>query len=109
MELDGQVDRYSPVTIRGEVNPLAAETSLDMTMSFRNIEMASLTPYSGRFAGYTIRRGKLSADLNYKLNDLDRFINDADAIVTAPEEEPTDPSSLDQLDADMFYLYGRGD
>ncbi|MFZ1623515.1 MAG: DUF748 domain-containing protein [Gammaproteobacteria bacterium] len=69
VDLDGEVDRYSPVTIRGEVNPLAAETSLDMTMSFRNIEMASLTPYSGRFAGYTIRRGKLSADLNYKLND----------------------------------------
>ena len=49
--------------------------------------------------------------MNNKLteNDLDSFINDADAIVTAPEEEPTDPSSLDQLDADMFYLYGRGD
>ena len=67
--LDGQVDRYSPVTIRGEVNPLAAEAWLDMAMSFRNIEMASFTPYSGRFAGYTIRRGKLSADLNYKLNE----------------------------------------
>jgi hypothetical protein len=69
VELDGQVDRFSPVTIRGEVNPLAAETWLDMAMNFRNIEMASFTPYSGRFAGYTIRRGKLSADLNYKLNE----------------------------------------
>lgn len=69
VELDGQVDRFSPVTIRGEVNPLAAETWLDMAMNFRNIEMASFTPYSGRFAGYTIRRGKLSADLNYRLNE----------------------------------------
>ncbi|MCL4792806.1 MAG: DUF748 domain-containing protein, partial [Gammaproteobacteria bacterium] len=69
VELDGQVDRFSPVTIRGEVNPLAAEAWLDMAMNFSNIEMASFTPYSGRFAGYTIRRGKLSADLNYKLND----------------------------------------
>lgn len=69
VELDGQVDRFSPVTIRGEVNPLAAETWLDMAMTFRNIEMASFTPYSGRFAGYTIRRGKLSADLNYRLNE----------------------------------------
>ncbi len=68
VELDGQVDRFSPVTIRGEVNPLAAKAWLDMAMNFRNIEMASFTPYSGRFAGYTIRRGKLSADLNYKLN-----------------------------------------
>ena len=69
VELDGQVDRFSPVTIRGEVNPLAAGTWLDMAMTFRNIEMASFTPYSGRFAGYTIRRGKLSADLNYRLNE----------------------------------------
>jgi hypothetical protein len=69
VELDGQVDRFSPVTIRGEVNPLAAEAWLDMSMDFRNIEMASFTPYSGRFAGYTIRRGKLSADLDYKLKE----------------------------------------
>lgn len=69
VQLEGQVDTFSPVTIRGEVNPLAAETWLDMRMNFRNIEMASFTPYSGRFAGYMIRRGKLSADLNYKLNE----------------------------------------
>jgi len=69
VELDGQVDRFSPVTIRGEVNPLAAETFLDMAMTFRNVELASFTPYSGRFAGYSIRQGKLSVDLNYKVND----------------------------------------
>lgn len=69
VELDGQVDRFSPVTIRGEVNPLAAETFLDMAMTFRNVELASFTPYSGRFAGYAIRQGKLSVDLNYKVND----------------------------------------
>lgn len=69
VELDGQVDRFSPVTIRGEVNPLAAETYLDMAMTFRNVELASFTPYSGRFAGYSIRQGKLSVDLSYKVND----------------------------------------
>jgi len=69
VDLDGQVDRFSPVTIRGEVNPLAAETYLDMAMTFRNVELASFTPYSGRFAGYSISQGKLSVDLNYKVND----------------------------------------
>lgn len=69
VELDGQVDKFSPVTIRGEVNPLAAETFLDMAMTFRNVELASFTPYSGRFAGYSIRQGKLSVDLNYQVND----------------------------------------
>jgi uncharacterized protein involved in outer membrane biogenesis len=69
VDLDGQVDRFSPVTIRGRVNPLAAETFLDMAMTFRNVELASFTPYSGRFAGYAIRQGKLSVDLDYKVND----------------------------------------
>ncbi len=69
VNLDGQVDRFSPVTIRGQVNPLAAETYADMAMTFRNVELASFTPYSGRFAGYAIRQGKLSVDLNYKVDD----------------------------------------
>jgi uncharacterized protein involved in outer membrane biogenesis len=69
VELDGEVDRYSPVAIRGEVNPLAAETYLDMALTFRNVELTSFTPYSGRFAGYAIRQGKLSADLNYQVTD----------------------------------------
>lgn len=67
--LDGQVDRFSPVTIRGEVNPLATETYLDLAMGFRNFELASFTPYSGRFAGYTIRQGKLTVDLKYLVAD----------------------------------------
>ncbi|MEZ5564685.1 MAG: DUF748 domain-containing protein [Gammaproteobacteria bacterium] len=69
VEVDGQVDEFSPVTIRGDVNPLAAETFLDMSMTLGNVELASFTPYSGRFAGYSIRQGKLSADLNYKIKD----------------------------------------
>ncbi|MDH4022350.1 MAG: DUF748 domain-containing protein, partial [Gammaproteobacteria bacterium] len=69
VELDGQAGKFSPVTIRGDVNPLAAETFLDMAMTFRNVELASFTPYAGRFAGYSIRQGKLSVNLNYKVND----------------------------------------
>ncbi len=69
VELDGRVDRFSPVTIRGDINPLAAETFADMQVTLSNVELASFTPYAGRFAGYTIRQGKLSAELNYKVNN----------------------------------------
>lgn len=67
--IDGQVDEFSPVTIRGAINPLAAKTFLDMSMTLRNVELASFTPYSGRFAGYSIQQGKLSADLGYQVQD----------------------------------------
>jgi hypothetical protein len=65
VDLAGKVDRYAPVTIKGEVNPLAAIGYSDVTLAFRNLELTGLSPYSGRFVGYKIERGKLSVDLRY--------------------------------------------
>lgn len=78
--LDGKVGEFSPVTIRGEVNPLAAESYLDMAMNLRNVELASFAPYSGRFAGYKIRKGKFSADLNYKVEER-KLVADHDFVI----------------------------
>jgi hypothetical protein len=38
-------------------------------MSFRNMELTTFNPYSGKFAGYNISKGKLSTDLHYTVND----------------------------------------
>jgi uncharacterized protein involved in outer membrane biogenesis len=67
IDLAGQVDPYAPVKISGKVNYLSAVSHLDLTVAFRNVELTALSPYSGHFAGYTIERGKMSADLNYKV------------------------------------------
>lgn len=68
VDIKGTVDRYAPVTISGEVNPLAAEVYSDLHMDFRNLEMTTATPYSGHFAGYKIEKGKLNVDLNYRID-----------------------------------------
>src|SRR5262249_24900961 len=65
VKLEGKVDRYAPVNIDGTVNLLSASAYTDIKMSFKGVEMSSVTPYSGRFAGYKIDKGKLSADLTY--------------------------------------------
>lgn len=67
--LDGKVDTYAPVMIRGKVNLFAAETYSDVTMSFRDIELTTFTPYAGKFAGYKIDKGRLSLDIRYQLED----------------------------------------
>lgn len=67
VQLDGKVDRYAPVQIAGEVNLLAASVYSDIKMSFKGLELTTMTPYSGRFAGYKIDKGKLSVDLAYKV------------------------------------------
>ena len=61
----GKVDRYAPVTIKGNVNPFDPMASLDIATSFKRVELTTLTPYSGKFAGYRIRKGRLSLDLHY--------------------------------------------
>ena len=37
------------------------------SMSFRNIELSIFNPYSGKFAGYDISKGKLTTELHYKV------------------------------------------
>jgi hypothetical protein len=69
VELKGKVDRYAPVHIWGETNPLAATTYSDIKMNFKGVELTSVTPYSGRFAGYKIEKGKLSVDIDYKIEN----------------------------------------
>jgi hypothetical protein len=69
VELKGKVDRYAPVHIWGETNPLAATTYSDIKMSFKGVELTSATPYSGHFAGYKIEKGKLSVDIDYKIQN----------------------------------------
>jgi hypothetical protein len=69
VKLDGKVDKYAPVDINGEVNLLSAAKYTDIAMSFRNIELTSFNPYSGKFAGYNISKGKLSTELKYKVAD----------------------------------------
>ena len=68
LKLKGAVDRYAPVNIDGEMNLLAASVYSDIKMSFKGLELTTMTPYSGRFAGYKIDKGKLSVDVNYKID-----------------------------------------
>src|SRR5579871_2763864 len=67
VDLAGSVDAFSPVTIKGEVNLLSAALYTDIAMTFRNMELSIFNPYSGKFAGYNIAKGKLTTELHYKV------------------------------------------
>ncbi len=68
VDLHGSVDAFSPVSITGEVNLLSAALYTDLALSFRNIELSIFNPYSGKFAGYNIAKGKLTTELHYKVD-----------------------------------------
>ncbi len=65
VDIKGKVDRYAPVTIKGALNPFDPMASLDIATSFKRVELTTLTPYSGKFAGFRIRKGRLNIDLHY--------------------------------------------
>ncbi|MDP9007893.1 MAG: DUF748 domain-containing protein [Pseudomonadota bacterium] len=67
VDLHGSVDAFAPVSITGEVNVLGPTLYTDLAMSFRNIELSTFNPYSGKFAGYNISKGKLTTELHYKV------------------------------------------
>ena len=69
VNIAGKVDRYAPVTIKGSVNPFNPMASLDIATSFKRVELTTLTPYSGKFAGYRIRKGRLNLDLHYLITN----------------------------------------
>jgi len=67
--LKGKVDEYSPVSVAGEVNVLSAAMYTDIAMEFRNIELMTFNPYSGKFAGYNISKGKLTTAMKYHVEN----------------------------------------
>lgn len=69
VDIEGKVDRYAPVTIKGSVNPFNPMASLDIATSFKRVELTTLTPYSGKFAGFRIRKGRLNLDLHYLITE----------------------------------------
>ncbi len=68
VDLKGKVGTYGTATISGKINPLSEDAFTDVNVDFRKIELTTFAPYSGKFAGYIIDKGKLFLDLNYKLS-----------------------------------------
>ncbi|HEV3179681.1 MAG TPA: DUF748 domain-containing protein [Steroidobacteraceae bacterium] len=67
VQLDGKVERYSPIQIAGQVNLLSAALYTDLKVSFRDLDLTVVNPYAGYFAGYRIDKGKLSVDVSYRI------------------------------------------
>lgn len=68
VQLTGSVDNYAPVSIKGQLTPFDPLQQLDITTEFNHVELTALTPYSGKFAGYRIHKGRLNLALHYQIN-----------------------------------------
>ena len=77
----GKLDNQAPLEIKGKINPLGKDLFVDLKVAFKNIELSPMTPYSGKYVGRTIGKGKLSLTLDYlidkkKLDSQNNFFID---------------------------------
>jgi flagellar motor protein MotB len=73
VELRGKYDRYAPLEITGKINPIRDNLYVELKANFKDMDLTAVSPYSGRYAGYTVQKGKLSFQLEYLIvkNKLD--------------------------------------
>ena len=63
--LKGNLGQGSPIDIAGKINPLAKDFFADIKISFKDIELSPVTPYTNKYLGYPITKGKLTFDVAY--------------------------------------------
>ncbi len=67
LSLTGKIDKYGYADIQGALLPFSISENANLNVLFKNIDLTSLTPYSSKFVGYKIEKGKLSMDLKYTI------------------------------------------
>ena len=69
VDLRGRFAKSAPVEIKGKINPLLQNPFLDIKANVRDIELGPFTPYSAKYVGYAIEKGKMSFDVAYKIEN----------------------------------------
>jgi len=68
LKAEGKIDEYAPISIKGAVNPLQKDLFLDLACNLSNLELSPLSPYTGKYIGRAIAKGKLSTGIVYKID-----------------------------------------
>lgn len=67
LSIQGVAQSTASLDISGKLNPLVKPLALDITGKVRDLELPPLSPYSVKYAGHGIERGKLSVDVRYEV------------------------------------------
>ncbi|MFA6500052.1 MAG: DUF748 domain-containing protein, partial [Desulfurivibrionaceae bacterium] len=69
LKFEGRVGEFGQAKASGSLMPFEPKRFTDITVLFRNVVMAPLSPYTATFAGRAIASGKLNLDLEYKIKE----------------------------------------
>jgi uncharacterized protein involved in outer membrane biogenesis len=69
LKLEGRIEENGLARAEGTIQPFAPKKFTDIAVEFRNVALLPLSPYTATFAGRKIASGRLSLDLQYKINN----------------------------------------
>ena len=69
LALTGTYSGNAPVTLQARLNPLAVNKFLELRAKVKNLELPRFSSYMGKYAGYTLEKGKGTLDVAYHLHD----------------------------------------
>lgn len=67
LTLEGVAQGTAQLLIDGDINPLAQPLALNVRAQVQGLDLSPLTPYSIKYAGHGIEKGKLSMDVRYEV------------------------------------------
>ena len=96
-EFQGVVGKNGFAQITAKLFPFELKQNTDIKLDFKDIDLTDITPYSGQFVGYKIKKGKLNLNLNYSVADSklngSNFIN-FDSLTLGEKVESKDAVNL---------------
>jgi len=69
LRFEGGIAEFGLARAEGTIQPFAPKKFTDIAVNFRNVDLPPMTPYTATFAGRRIASGKLSLDLQYKVEN----------------------------------------
>ncbi|NJN69336.1 MAG: DUF748 domain-containing protein [Nitrospira sp.] len=97
VNLAGKVGRTAPFKIVGKINPLSEDAFTDLIITLNGMDLRPTGPYSGKYVGYGLSKGKLSLDLKYKVSqkvlEAENFVK-VDQLTFGDKTDSPDATSL---------------
>ena len=67
VDFKGRAGGLAPITITGHAMPLRSDLDTDVVLKIQGADLTDFTPYTGKYLGYTVQKGKLVLDAHLRI------------------------------------------
>ncbi len=68
VDFKGRAGGLAPITITGHAMPLRSDLDTDVLLKIQGADLTDFTPYTGKYLGYTVQKGKLDVDAHLRID-----------------------------------------